>query len=136
MRRPQLDSRGGHAALAWFTAPNNQPQVWVAFSRDAGATFGRAIRVDRANAVGRVDVLMLDDASALVTWIEGADANAGIFVRRVYAGGRAAEPVKLAATSSARASGFPRAALIGNTAYFAWADPAEKRIKVASMRVE
>lgn len=133
---PQLDSRGEHAALAWFTAPENEPQVWVAFSRNAGATFDRAIRVDRANALGRVDVLMLDDASALVTWIEGENENAGIFVRRVFADGRAAEPVRLASTSSARASGFPRAALTGNTAYLAWADPAEKRIKVASMRVK
>lgn len=131
---PQLDARGDDAALAWFTAPDNQPQVWVAFSRNAGATFDRAIRVDRGNAaVGRVDVLMLADASALVTWIEGTDANAGIFVRRVFGDGRTLEPVKLAATSSARASGFPRAALAGATAYFAWTDPGEKRIKVAAL---
>jgi hypothetical protein len=132
---PQLDSRGDRAALAWFTAPDNQPQVWVAFSRDAGATFANAIRVDRGSAVGRVDVLMLADASALVTWIEGTNENAGIFVRRVFADGRTEEPVKLAATSSARASGFPRAALVGTTAYFAWANPAEKRIKVSSVSV-
>lgn len=130
---PQVDTRGERAALAWFTAAKEKPQVQVAFSRDAGATFGRAVRVDKGNALGRVDVLLLHDGSALVTWIEGAADNAGIFARRVYADGKLDEPVKLAATSSARASGFPRAALAGTTAYFAWTDPAAKTVKVQSL---
>jgi len=130
---PQVDARGERAALAWFTAAKEKPQVQVAFSRDAGETFGRAIRVDRGNAAGRVDVLLLNDGSALVTWIEGAAANAGIFARRVYPDGKMDEPVKLAATSSARASGFPRAVLAGTTAYFAFTDPAAKTVKVQSL---
>jgi hypothetical protein len=130
---PQVDARGERAALAWFTASNGKPQVQVAFSRDAGATFGRAVRVDRGNALGRVDVLLLKDGSALVTWIEGSADDAGIYARHVYPDGKLDEPVKLAATSSARASGFPRAALAGTTAYFAWTDPAAKTIKVQSL---
>jgi hypothetical protein len=132
---PQVDARGERAALAWFTAAKEKPQVQVAFSRDAGETFGRAVRVDRGNATGRVDVLLLNDGSALVTWIEGAANDAGIFARRVYPDGKADAPVKLAATSSARASGFPRAALLGTTAYFAWTDPAAKTVKVQSLSV-
>lgn len=132
---PQVDARGERAALAWFTAASEKPQVQVAFSRDAGATFGRAVRVDRGNAVGRVDVLLLKDGGALVTWIEGAADNAGIFARRVSSDGKLGEPVKLAATSSARASGFPRAVLAGTTAYFAWTDPAAKTVKVQSLSV-
>jgi hypothetical protein len=132
---PQVDARGERAALAWFTAASDKPQVQVAFSRDAGTTFGRAFRVDRGNAVGRVDVLLLKDGGALVTWIEGAAGNAGIFARRVSSDGKMDEPVKLAATSSARASGFPRATLVGTTAYFAWTDPAAKTVKVQSLSV-
>ncbi|HEY0156100.1 MAG TPA: sialidase family protein [Thermoanaerobaculia bacterium] len=132
---PQLDARGNRAALAWFTAAGDKPRVQVAFSADAGATFGRAVRVDSGNAVGRVDVLMLADGSALVTWIEGTADSSGIFARRVHPDGRAEAPVKLAATSSARASGFPRAALVGNTAYFAWTDPAAKTVKVQSLGI-
>jgi hypothetical protein len=127
---PQLDARGNRVAAAWFTAANNEAQVKVAFSHDAGATFGKPVRVDTGNAAGRVDVLLLADGSALVTWIEGAANNAGIFARRVQADGRAAAPVKLAATSSARSSGFPRATLVGKTAYLAWTDPAAKSVKL------
>ncbi|HEX8617746.1 MAG TPA: sialidase family protein, partial [Thermoanaerobaculia bacterium] len=119
---PQVDARGDRAALAWFTGAKETPQVQVAFSSDAGATFGRATRVDRGNALGRVDVLLLNDGSALVTWIEGAAKDAAIFARRVHPDGRSDEPVKLAAITSARSSGFPRATLVGTTAYFAFTD--------------
>lgn len=130
---PQLDARGERVVAAWFTAPNDQPKVHVAFSRDGGAHFGKPVRLDSGRtAIGRVDAVMLDDGSALVTWIEGAAQAAGIMLRRAYPDGRLDPPVRLAATSSARSAGFPRGALLGNTAYFAWTDPATKRVRIAS----
>jgi hypothetical protein len=128
---PQADARGRNVAVAWFTAPADKAMVNLAFSRDAGAKFGKPVRIDGGNAVGRVDVLMLADGSALVTWIEGTADNSSILVRRVYADGRLAAPQKLAATTSARGAGFPRATLTGNTAWFAWTDLAAKKIRVA-----
>jgi hypothetical protein len=130
---PQLDSRGELATIAWFTAPNNQPRVNVAFSKDGGATFGKPVRVDKANATGRVDVLQLGDGSALVTWIEGSATAASIMVRRVRPDGRMEAPRELGAVTAARASGFPRGALAGNSAYFAWTDPQTKQIRVARL---
>jgi hypothetical protein len=130
---PQLDSRGQLATIAWFTAPNNQPRVNVAFSKDGGATFGKPVRVDKANATGRVDVLQLGDGSALVTWIEGSATAASIMVRRVRPDGRMEAPRELGAVTAARASGFPRGALAGNSAYFAWTDPQTKQIRVARL---
>ena len=127
---PQLASRGNLAASAWFTAPENNARVNVAFSRDAGASFGKPLRVDGGNnVIGRVDVLLLNDDSALVSWIE-SDA---IVIRRVHASGRMDATMKLAATTSARAAGFPRAVLIGKTAYFAWTDTAAKQIRLAAV---
>ena len=133
---PQLDASGSRVVAAWFTSPNNQPRVHAAFSKDGGANFGTPLRIDGGlTAVGRVDVLMLDDGSAVVVWVEGASEAAGIMLRRVYPDGRRDAPVRLAATSAARAAGFPRAARIGKTAYFAWTDPGTKRVRVASYDV-
>lgn len=130
---PQADARGQNVAVAWFTAPEDKAAVHVAFSRDAGAKFGKPVRIDGGNAVGRVDVLMSGDGSAHVTWIEGTADDSSILVRRVYADGRLAAPQKLAATTSARSAGFPRATLTGNTAWFAWTDLAAKKIRVAKL---
>jgi hypothetical protein len=128
---PQLDARGNTIAAAWFTAANNAPRVYASFSRDGGATFQRPVRIDTANAVGRVDVLMLDAASALVSWIEGGADDAGVFVRRVHADGRAEKPLRIAATSSARAAGFPRMTRAGASIFIAWTDSATKTVKLA-----
>ncbi|HEX6161525.1 MAG TPA: sialidase family protein, partial [Thermoanaerobaculia bacterium] len=62
---PQLDARGRNAVMAWFTSGGGQPKVNVAFSKDAGASFEQAIRVDGGKPTGRVDVQLLRDGSAL-----------------------------------------------------------------------
>jgi len=134
---PQLAARGNATVLAWFTSANDAPRVNVAFSNDGGASFGKAVRVDGGkDAVGRVEALMLADGSSLVVWIEGAGQNAGVLMRRVWPNGRLGEVTKLASTSAARAAGFPRGALLGDSAYFAWTDPGEKRVRVARVPVK
>ena len=45
---PMLSARGRDVAIAWFTARDDQPRTFVAFSQDAGRTFGAPIRLDEA----------------------------------------------------------------------------------------
>jgi hypothetical protein len=116
---PALDARGMRAAAAWFTAPGNTPRVNFAFSEDGGASFGAPLRIDTGEAIGRVDVELLDDGSALVSWLE----RGTIFVRRVRPEGGASEPVAIAATGESRAGGFPRMALAGGRLFVAWTEP-------------
>ncbi len=121
---PYLSANGKSVALAWYTAAKDQPRVKVAFSSDAGATFGAPITVDLGKPSGRVASTLLADGSALVSWIErtGGD-TAGVLVRRVTSDGKLGAPVTVAASSSSRASGFPRMALVGDQVYFAWTQP-------------
>ena len=138
---PAIAGDGRNVALAWFTAANDAPQVKLAFSTDAGASFTAPIRVDGGQPAGRVDVVLLGDGSALVTWIEriGGDA-AAVRARRVMRDGRASEPLTIASSSAARASGFPRMAIVGRDAVFAWTAPTRPssirlaRLPVASLR--
>lgn len=122
---PAIAARDARVALAWFTAPNDSARVTIAFSDDAGATFGRPIRVDGGAPAGRVDVGLLPDGDALVTWIErtGGD-TAAVRARRVRRNGTAGTPVTIASSSAARASGFPRMAIAGANVLFAWTVPA------------
>jgi hypothetical protein len=132
---PAIAAAGRNVALAWFTAANDSARVKLAFSSDAAGTFGAPIRIDGGAPAGRVDVLMLNDGSALVSWIErvGGD-TAAVRARRVASNGRAGAPVTIATSSTARASGFPRMALSGDNIYFAWTQPSRpSQVRVARM---
>jgi hypothetical protein len=118
---PQADARGQRVAVAWFTGADSTPQVKVAFSTDGGATFGAPARVDGGNPEGRVDVQLLDDGAALVSWMERSGERAAqVRVRRVAADGTMGEPRTLTESESARSTGFPRMVRAGEQLVFAW----------------
>ena len=118
---PALSARGRALAIAWFTAKNDQPQAYVAFSNDAGRTFGEAIRLDDQATLGRVDIELLPDGSAAVLDIERADTGAQLRVRRVEGSGAKSEAMLVARIdSSGPTSGHPRLAFHDNELVFAW----------------
>src|SRR5687767_8596399 len=107
---PQVDVIGNHAVATWFTAANEKQRVYAAFSVDGGATFGKPIVVDEGKPAGRVDVVMLDESSALVSWLEQTASGAEIRARRVSREGAPAPSMKIADSVTARAAGFARIA--------------------------
>ncbi|HEX6938686.1 MAG TPA: sialidase family protein [Longimicrobiales bacterium] len=134
---PAIAAAGRDVVVAWFTAANDSPRVRVAFSEDAGATFGAPLDVGAATPVGRVDVERLDDGTALVSWIERTADAAEIRVRRIGAAGPIGPPHTVAASSAARASGFPRMARVGDEVVFAWTEPGRpSQVRVAAARLE
>jgi hypothetical protein len=120
---PSVDAQANRVAVAWYTAAREIPRVNVIFSSDAGATFCKPIRVDEATPVGRVDVLMLTDGSALVSWLERTSKGGEVKVRRVRPDGSRDQAVTVAESTATRASGFPQMALAGNEIIFAWTGP-------------
>jgi hypothetical protein len=122
--------------VAWFTAADDQGRVFAAFSTDAGRTFGPPMRVDEAGALGRVDVEMLDDQTAVVSWIELADGRSQFRVRRVERSGSRSESRSVAGVSATRASGYPRFARRGNELVFAWTDAEGGRVRTAAVRLD
>lgn len=134
---PAVDASGDRVAVAWFTAANDSPRVKLAFSTDAAQTFGAPVRIDNGAPGGRVDVSLLRNGAALVSWVErvGGD-TAAVRVRRVDADGRLGAPVTVARSSAARASGFPRMVVSGEHAIFAWTVPGRpSAIRVARLPV-
>jgi hypothetical protein len=134
---PQADAIGNDVVTAWYSAPQDLGRVYVTFSRDGGKTFGKPIRVDDGKPVGRVDVVLLDADTAVVTWLEQTGVNGEIRARRVTRNGGPLQPaMKIAATSIARAAGFPRMARKGRDVYFAWSGQtaSTRRIRVRRER--
>ena len=104
---PAVDARDRHVAVAWFTASAGDGQAFVAFSDDAGRTFGAPVRVDDAACTGHVDVELLSDGSAAATWTERSDERAEVKMRRVQSNGSRSPSVRVAQVSSAE---YPRLA--------------------------
>jgi len=123
---PAIDARGDRVVVAWFTGALERPRVKVAFSGDAGASFAEATVVDDGNPTGRVDVVLLDDGSAAVSWLERTESGgegAEIRVRRVGPGGAAGRSSTVATSNAGRPSGFPRmVSLAGGDLLLAWTD--------------
>ena len=122
---PSLSASGNNVAMAWFTAKNDRPQVLAAFSKDAGKTFGAPIRIDDAGTLGRVDLELLPDGTALATWIEFADGRAQFRARRIEPNGTRSAPVTIAGIAGSRASGYPRAAIANGEVVFAWTESSD-----------
>ena len=134
---PALSARGRQVAIAWFNAKDDQPKAFAAFSEDAGRTFGPPIRLDDQASLGRVDVQLLPDGSALAGYMEFADQKAQFRVRRIERGGGKSAPITVAGMGGNRSSGYPRLALAGQEVVFAWTERADtSRVATAIARVQ
>ena len=121
---PMLSARGRDVAAAWFTVKDAQGQAYAAFSGDAGRSWGAPVRLDDGGSLGRVDVEMLDDGSAVATWVEYAEGLSDFRMRRIDRSGARSAAITVAGISGGRASGFPRMARRGNELIFAWSGSA------------
>jgi hypothetical protein len=117
---PVVAAAGRRVAVAWFTGADKTSRVKVAFSNDAGETFGQPIAVDDGNPAGRVDVLSLNDGGALVCWLEKLPDGGAVRVRRVKPDGQLDEAITVAPSGTARSNGFPQMARAGDALVFAW----------------
>ncbi|WP_353266688.1 sialidase family protein [Gemmatimonas sp.] len=117
---PQAAAVGDTVVVAWFTGARDTAKVNIARSVDGGATFGPPLRVDDGDPIGRVDVVLDDDANPVVVWLEQrTPTEAEVLARRIV-GNALGETRVLSRTSGARQSGFPRLVRHGNDVVAAW----------------
>ena len=128
---PAVSARNRDVVVAWFTAKGGQGHTFAAFSHDAGRTFGTPVRVDDTSSLGRVDVEILEDKSAVVTWIEFANQHSQFKVRRIEQGKRPGAAVAIAEAGGTR---YPRIARSGNDILFAWTETENGSPRVRTAR--
>ena len=128
---PRTDAIGNSLAIAWFSTADEQAEVKLIFSADGGANFDEPIRIDGGEPIGRVDVLMLDEENAMVSWMEGTN----IMAMKVNKDGSKGAPIAIATSSESRSSGFPQMTRSGDEVLFAWTDDADKKVKSASLKL-
>jgi hypothetical protein len=116
---PAVDAIGDRVVVAWFTAAD-VPRVRLAYSSDGGRSFATPMEVASGRLAGRVDVVLLADGRAVVSWLDEAGEFAEIRARPYTPSGAAGPAVVVARGEIARSSGFPRMARAGDGLVFAW----------------
>ncbi len=118
---PTAAASGRSVVVAWYTGAEGG-HVRLAFSSDAGASFDAPIEVAEgpAGILGRVQVELLEDGSAVVSWMVTSDGAAQILVRRVRRTRQLGPVVLVAQVDASRKSGFPRMARIADDLFFVW----------------
>jgi hypothetical protein len=132
---PALGARGRDVAVAWFTVKNDVGQAYAAFSSDAGRTWTAPQRLDDAGSLGRVDIEMLDDGTAVASWVEYAEGKTDLRLRRIDRSGARSVAQPIVAVSGGRASGFPRMARQGDDVIFAWSESASENDETGALKV-
>jgi hypothetical protein len=129
---PKLSASGNSIGLAWFTAANDEPRVKVAFSDDGGMNFGEPWVVDEENPLGRVDIFMLDENKALLSWMKLNQEDAELRLALVDKSEGILISTVVSELSSTRSTGFPQLEVAGGEVYFAWNQETSdgKRIKM------
>jgi hypothetical protein len=130
---PGVSAHGRDVAVVWFTAKGGTGRAFVALSHDGGVRFGAPIRLDNSSSLGRVGVTLLDDGSAVATWLEFLDENkpSTLMARRIDAQGQRGDAIRIADSGGTR---YPRVALSGNEILFAWTAVENGAVRVRAAR--
>jgi len=133
---PAISAVNKNVAVCWFSNANNKPEVKIVFSDNNGAFFGNPIVVDQNNPVGRVDVELIDDNSALVSWLTTQNNNAVIQLQRIFKTGKKSQVITVSESSNNRSSGFPRMVIKDGKAFLAWTHSADTLyVKTAQVNI-
>lgn len=135
---PAIDAIGNQVAIAWFTAADNKPKVQIIFSEDAGVTFSEPIRIDNGRPIGRVDLIMLSESTALVSWIEQNEEVTELLFREISTNGSSSPVRNITKVADSRSSGFPRMIRSKDQIIFAWTgiDAERTRVMTGYLNIE
>lgn len=134
---PAIDARGPEVAAAWFTAAEDRPRVRFARSTDGGDTFAPAVDVATSGAFGQVDVVLLPDRRAFVSWWARADDGGMNLVARPIDGDDQPGVARVVGHTPERLPvDVPQMQRVGDTLVFAWSQlEAPAGISTASVAV-
>ncbi|WP_211264809.1 hypothetical protein [Litoreibacter arenae] len=136
---PAIDALGETVVVARCTAANDTPVAKVAFSRNGGQHFDAPMRIDLGEAAGRVDALMLNEQTALITWVEWQEASEVIFACQAKIGEPCSQRQAVTTNTGAGSVNFPRMVTTTDGVYVAWTQPAvdglEHQNREATVRI-
>jgi hypothetical protein len=133
---PAIAAYEDTVATAWFTAADDMPRVRFARSGDGGRTFEPALDVDTVGAFGQVDVVLLEDATAVVTWWRRAEGGRTVLALRTVSREGALGPITTIAENAVpQPLDVPEAVITGDGLLVSWTDSEDRgRVRAALVR--
>ena len=106
---PAVAAHDRRVAVAWFTAANDVPRVRLAFSADAGASFGAPVTVDDGNPLGRVGRPCCSTTAAPSSaGSKSSPDGSSLRVRKVHADGKTDASIVVVPAGNRISNGFPQ----------------------------
>ncbi len=134
---PRVAALRRQVAVAWSTEAPQGRRVLVAFSGDAGRTFGAPAEVDARERDqvpwGPVDVVLDDSGHALVLWMTAGPIAATLNLARVSPDGKRGEELVLAQGLPAHMGGLPQIARAGDRVAVTWTEGVPSRVRAVAV---
>ena len=132
---PAISSIDKLVAVAWFTGAKGVSAVKIAFSDDDGRSFAAPLSIEHQDPIGRVDLEMLPDGSALVSWVEWIDGNEVISICRARQKHGCKTQQLLALNAGNEPLNFPRLERVNEDIYLVWTQPDENGYNLSMLRL-
>ena len=139
---PAAAASANNVAVAWFAAPEGTASIKVAFYQEAQQAFEEPILISQANAetkestpLGRVDIVMKDNESVWVSWVETVGNKTAIKLAEVNKQAGKIWEKTLVETSSARSSGFPVMEKLNDQVWLVWTDTELNKVRSAYLPI-
>lgn len=130
-----IDANGRAVAYSWFTGAGDEPRIRLIRSLDRGETFAETVIGSSQRPLGRVDIVVLDDARIVLSWLERVSDGAELRAQMFDLHGRTGGYKVIANTSSSTRSGFPQMVRQGRDLIFAWTEAISERTRVRTARL-
>ena len=107
----------------------------VAFSDDDGKSFATPFIIENKDPIGRVDLEMLPNGDALVSWVEWIDGNEIINICRASQEHGCKAKEQLVFNASNASLNFPQLERVNEDIYLVWTQPDESRDNLEMLRL-
>jgi hypothetical protein len=117
---PKVVSNSNNIAVSWFTVYDGKPRVNLSFSESYGSSFNSPIQINDDNAIGRVDVVFINDKEVLVSYMEEDDFDTYLRLKKVSTNGQVSKPITIAKIDSGRNTGVPQLEILNDEIFVVW----------------
>lgn len=104
---PAVDALENQLAIAWYSAPEEVPQVKVMFSSDGGKNFSSPILIDEEAPLGKVDIAFQNENQAVICWVKQQENGTFLMTAQLSRRGAVEHQQIIAEFSEDNAAGFP-----------------------------